>query len=157
MNPKGVIKKRNPRVGKPDAPPQKAGVAYSGGEALQWTGNFHVHQPNAESTDSEVAAEGSCRVFAVKLLQEELEEMRREAQSPVVFHADGLYCDAQICMQGHVQSSEGYFDRGERCTKCGAACIDKCQYCRVPIRGVLAHSPTQHYDCLLYTSPSPRD
>jgi hypothetical protein len=73
------------------------------------------------------------------------EGMRIHA-GPAVLKADTLYCDAQICLQGHVRSSEGYFERGERCTKCGAACIDECQYCRAPIRGRLAHAPGQHYD-----------
>jgi len=146
VNPKGSIKKRNLRVRKPDTVLQNALAADPGGDALEWVGHFSVQQPNAESINSEVSAEGSCRVFAIKLLKEELEEMRREAQSPVVFRADGLYCDAQICLQGHVQSPEGYFEKGARCTKCGAACIDECQYCRAPIRGLLAHAPMRHYD-----------
>ncbi len=146
MNPKVVSKKENVRVAMPDTVPHKVAAAYTEGDALEWMGHFRVRQANAESTNSEVAADGSCRVLAVELLKEELEEMKRGAQKPVVLTAGGLYCDAQICLQGHVRSSEGHFERGERCTKCGAACIDQCQYCRAPIRGRLAHSPGQRYD-----------
>ena len=99
---------------------------------------------------SEIGAQGACRVFAVKLSKEEFAEMRRDAVRPAVVIAAPLYCDAQICVQGHVQSSEGYFEGGERCAKCGAACIDQCQYCRTPIRGRLADSPLQNYDLPFY-------
>ncbi len=61
-------------------------------------------------------------------------------------HPDGIHLVAQICLQGHVRSSDGCFERGEKCTKCGAACIDKCEYCRTPVRGQLAHSPAQDYE-----------
>ncbi|MFZ0797599.1 MAG: DUF2321 domain-containing protein [Terriglobales bacterium] len=108
--------------------------------------HFCVHQPNPEGINSEIAAEGACRNLAIKLLKEELEKIKRDARRPMGLNPDGLYCDAQICLQGHVRSSEGYFERGERCTKCGAPCIDECQYCKSPIRGRLAHSPGQHYD-----------
>jgi hypothetical protein len=146
MNPKVVIKKRDLHVAMPDTVPEKVPAAHIDGDALEWRGHFRVRQPNPESIGSEIAAEGSCRVLAVKLLKEELEEMRRHAQRPVISTAEGLYCDAQICLQGHVRSSEGYFERGERCTKCGSAYIDQCQYCRAPIRGRLAHFPMQPYD-----------
>jgi hypothetical protein len=81
----------------------------------------------------------------ITLSQEESEEMKQDP-GHMVSTADSLYCGAQICLQGHVQSSEGCFERGERCTKCGAACIDECEHCRAAIRGRLAHSSVQHYD-----------
>jgi hypothetical protein len=75
---------------------------------------------------------------------EELPRMKRLARRPVVLNADGLYCNAQICLQGHVRSSEGGFEKGECCSKCGAACIDECQYCKTPIRGRSAHCPQRY-------------
>jgi len=116
------------------------------GDALGWVGPFRVQQSSPENIDSEISDEGARGVSAIDLLQEDLDEMRRDAQSPANLDPQGLYCGAQICLQGHVRSSEGYFERGERCTKCGAACIDECQYCRAPIRGRPAHSPVLHYD-----------
>lgn len=75
-----------------------------------------------------------------------LEKAKRDAKRPVHLHPDCLHCVAQICLQGHVRSSDGCFERGANCTKCGAACIDECQNCRAPIRGLLADSPAQHYE-----------
>ena len=81
----------------------------------------------------------------IRPFKKEAPEMKRDA-GHMVSTADSLYCRAQICLQGHVQSSEGCFERGERCTKCGAACIDECEHCRAEIRGRLANSFMQHYD-----------
>jgi hypothetical protein len=79
-----------------------------------------------------------------------LEKAKTDARRPVRLHPDGLHCVAQICLQGHVRSSDGYFERGANCTKCGAACIDECQNCRAPLRGLLADSPVQHYELPLF-------
>jgi hypothetical protein len=159
MNTKVVIEKRDLHGSTPYAFPQKVAAVYldgdefrvyappkAVGDALEWVEHFRVHQPNPESVNSEIAAEGAYHTLAIQLLKEELEKMKHEARRPVGLNPGGLYYDAQICVQGHVRSSEGYFERGERCTKCGAACIDECQYCKAPIRGRLAHSPVQHYD-----------
>ncbi|MGA7795341.1 MAG: DUF2321 domain-containing protein [Candidatus Acidiferrales bacterium] len=159
MNSKVVIAQRDLHGSPPDAFPQKVAAVYldgdeyrvyappkAVGDALEWVEHFRVHQPNPESVNSEIAAEGAYRVLAIQLLKEELEKMKRDTKRPVGLNPDGVCCDAQICLQGHVRSSEGCFGRGERCTKCGAACIDECQYCKAPIRGQLAHSSGQHYD-----------
>jgi len=159
MNTKVVIEKRDLHGSTPYTFPQKVAAVYldgdeyrvyappkAVGDALEWVEHFRVHQPNPESVNSEIAAEAAYRVLAIQLLKEELEKMKGDARRPVGLSPTGLYCDAQICWQGHVRSSEGCFERGERCTKCGAACIDECQYCKAPIRGQLAHSPRQHYD-----------
>jgi hypothetical protein len=163
MNAKVVIEKRDLHGSTPYAFPQKVAAVYLNGneyrvyappkavgDALEWVEHFRVHQPNPDRDHSEIAAEGAYRVLAIQLLKEELEKMKREARRPVGVNPDGVYCDAQICLQGHVRSSEGYFERGERCTKCGAACIDECQYCKAPIRGRLAHSSGQEYDLPLF-------
>ncbi len=75
-----------------------------------------------------------------------LENSKSDAKRPVRLHPDCLHCVAQICVQGHVRSVDGCFERGANCTKCGAACIDECQNCRAPLRGLLADSPVQHYE-----------
>jgi hypothetical protein len=116
------------------------------GDALEWVEHFRVHQPNPENVNSEIPVKGANRTLAIKLLKKELEKMKAGVKRLAGLSPDGSYCDAQICLQGHVRSSEGCFERGERCSKCGAACIDECQYCKTPIRGRLAHSPLQHYD-----------
>jgi hypothetical protein len=74
-----------------------------------------------------------------------LENADGDAKRTAHLHPDGVHFVGQICLQGHVRSSDGCFERAEKCTKCGAVCIDKCEYCRTPIRGRLAHSPAQHY------------
>ena len=80
---------------------------------------------------------------------------KRDAKRHVRMHPDGLHCIAQICLQGHVRTSDGCFESGENCAKCGAACIDKCEHCRAPLRGrQLAHSPGQHYE-LPFFCPAP--
>jgi hypothetical protein len=159
MNAKVVIEKRDLHGSTPYAFPQKVAAVYldgdeyrvyappkAVGDALEWVEHFRVHQPNPDRDHSEIAAEGAYRILAIQLLKEELEKMKRDAPKPVGGSLNGVYCDAQICLQGHVRSSEGYFERGERCAKCGAACIDECQYCKAPIRGRLAHSSGQEYD-----------
>jgi hypothetical protein len=83
-----------------------------------------------------------------------LEKAKSDANRPVRLHSDGLHCVAQICLQGHLRSADGRFESGENCTKCGAACIDKCESCRVPIRGQLAQSPVQDYE-LPFFCPAP--
>jgi len=159
MNTKVVIEKRDLHGSTPYAFPQKVAAVYldgdeyrvyappkAVGDALEWVEHFRVHQPNPESFSSEIPADSTYQVLAIQLLKEELEKMKRNVRRPVGLNPDVLYCDAQICLQGHVRSSEGCFERGERCTKCGAACIDECQYCKAPIRGRLAYSLVQHYD-----------
>lgn len=76
----------------------------------------------------------------------ESKKMKRGAKTAMRLNPDGLYCNAQICLQGHVRSSDGCFERGEHCTKCGAACIDDCQYCGAPLRGQLGLSPVRNYE-----------
>ncbi len=150
MKSKVVVQHKDMHGSLPTGSREKVATADMHGNAGRWMGNFRVQRQNPQGMISELAAEGACRVFAVKLSKEELAEMRRDAKRPAVLNADGLYCEAQICVQGHVQSSEGSFAGGERCTKCGAACIDQCQYCRAPIRGRLANSPLLHYDLPFY-------
>lgn len=84
----------------------------------------------------------------------DLKEIERDAQKPARLNPAGLYHNAQICLQGHVRSSDGRYERGEHCTKCGAACIDNCQYCGAPLRGQLANSSVRHYD-LPFFCPAP--
>ncbi len=159
MNTKVVIERRDLHGSSPDTLPQKVAAVYldgdeyrvyappsAVGDALEWVEHFRVLQPNPESVNSEIVAEGDDRVVAIQLLKEELERMTHDTGRPVSLNPDGLYCDAQICVQGHVRSSEGCFERGERCSICGAPCIDECQYCKTPIRGRLAHSTVGHYD-----------
>lgn len=75
-----------------------------------------------------------------------LEKIKPDVKKPVRLHSNGLHYIAQICLQGHVRSSDGRFEKGGNCTKCGAACIDECQNCRAPLRGLLlADSSLQHY------------
>ena len=81
-------------------------------------------------------------------------KIEHETQKPARSSPDGRYYNAQICLQGHVRSSDGRYEPGEHCTKCGAACIDDCQYCGAPLRGQLANSSMRHYD-LPFFCPAP--
>lgn len=75
---------------------------------------------------------------------------RELAKKPGV-HPDGLHCDAQICLKGHVQQCEGApFDSKAHCTKCGASCIEVCQHCKEPIRGGEIHRPVDTYQLPQY-------
>jgi len=157
MSTKVVIEQRDLHGSAADPFPQKVAAVYFGGgeyrvyappkaigDALEWVEHFHVHQPSPESVHSEIPVQNAHSVVAIKLLKEELERMKSDTRSSVRSDRGKLYCDAQICLQGHVRSSEGWFERGERCSKCGAACIDECQYCKAPIRGRSAHFPQRY-------------
>ena len=74
------------------------------------------------------------------------EKAKHDTERPVHLHPDGLHCVARICLQGHVQSSDGCFETADNCAKCGATCIDECQNCRAPLKGQLADSPLQSYE-----------
>jgi hypothetical protein len=116
------------------------------GDALEWVGQFRVHQPNPESFNSEVVPDFGYRVLATKLVKEELERMKRDTNRAGL-NPDGIHFDAQICLHGHIKSADGSsFEKGEHCTICGALCIDECPHCKTPIRGPNQYSSVQHYE-----------
>jgi hypothetical protein len=118
--------------------------AESRGNALDWFPHFIVTQ--LDNFGAEVDIHDAFSLLALKVVREELEKQKRGASSVEGMHPDGLHCDAQICLKGHVQHCDGIsFDPKAHCTKCGAACIDKCSRCREPIRGVQKYRPVTDY------------
>ena len=84
-----------------------------------------------------------------KVIDVVLQELERNATELARAEADAFYCEAQICMQGDVQSFDGMpFDPSAHCTKCGSKCIHQCLSCGVPIHGNVKYSTA------VYRSPS---
>ncbi len=104
------------------------------GDALDWVPHFSVRQ--LVDINSEVEIQDALGILALKVVKEELEKQKRDANRVEGMHPDGFHCEAQICLKGHVLHCDGMpFDSKAHCTKCGAACIDECPRCREPIRG----------------------
>jgi hypothetical protein len=151
MEPKVIVEQRNLRSG--DAV-QRIALVYLGeeehrvyapagaaGDPREWAGQISVHKPDGYA-EVDVAEPDRSRVIEATfraLEQTKAEALRAEADAP--------YCEAQICMQGDVQSSDGTpFDPAGHCTKCGAPCINICINCKAPIRGKEKHSAAV-YEC----------
>ncbi len=109
------------------------------GDALEWMDHFSVHQPAEEGFGgAEVSVTGEHEHSIIHQVIETLERRKLDADIwKWGEHSDARYYAAQICLRGHVQSSDGKtdFKRGEHCPQCGDACIDACQQCKAPIRG----------------------
>jgi hypothetical protein len=113
------------------------------GEALDWIEHLSVRQ--LVDFNSEVETHDALGVLALKTMKEELERMKRDAKRAAGVNPDGLHCDAQICLKGHVQHCDGSpFDPKAYCNRCGAACIDECLYCQTPIRGAEMYKPVYY-------------
>jgi hypothetical protein len=113
------------------------------GAALGWAPHFIVRQM---VEGEEVEIHDAFGVFALKLAKEELEKEKRDAHRSQGMHPDGIHCDAQICLSGHIQHCGGDpFDSKAHCKKCGATCIDECPKCKEPIQGVQASSQVTSY------------
>jgi hypothetical protein len=111
------------------APPRAAG------DPIQWKSQLAVHVPAAYG---EVSLPEPDRSYIINALFSELERNKIEAARA---EADALYCEAQICVQGDIQFSDGTpFDPTTHCTKCGSECIDQCLSCKAPIRGRMKYS-----------------
>jgi hypothetical protein len=114
------------------------------GGALDWAPHFIVRQ--LVDFNSEVEIHDDFGVLALRVVKEELEKQKRDANRAQGLNPDGIHCDAQICLQGHVLHCDGMsFDSKTHCTKCGAPCIDECPGCGEPIRGVQMNRPTAGY------------
>lgn len=116
------------------APPEASGAA------LEWIPHISVRQLTESGGESEVV--GEARAFVVEAVNSELVRQKRDANRPLGMNPDGLHCDAQICLKGHVQSSDGTpFDPKAHCKKCGSPCIDECTHCQEPIQGAEKYRP----------------
>jgi hypothetical protein len=115
------------------------------GHALDWVPHFYVRQLDG---NSEIEVRDALGILALKLVKEELEKQKRDERDDnraIGMNPDGIHCDAQICLKGHVLHCDGTpFDSKDHCTKCGAACIDECPHCREPIRGVEKRRPASY-------------
>jgi len=121
------------------APPQAKG------DALDWERHFLVTQLGSFNSEEEVR--GSLGVLVRKSVTEELQKAKRRADRALGEHPDGLHCDAQICLRGHVQYCDGtLFESEAFCSKCGARCIDECTRCGEPIRGSPKFQPASTYN-----------
>lgn len=96
------------------------------GDALEWLKYIEVRRQGTQGytpiTDQRYDA-------IIKQVAEELERQKLDADIwNYGEHPDARYYAAQICLRGHVQSSDGKtdFKRGEHCPRCGDECIDAC-------------------------------
>jgi len=151
MESKVIIQQRNLRSG--DAV-QRIALVYLGaeehrvyapakaaGDPLEWAAQISVHKPDGYG---EVNVPEPDRSRVIEATFRALEQTKAEA---VRAEADAPYCEAQICMQGDVQSFDGTpFDPAGHCTKCGARCINVCVNCKAPIRGKEKYSAAA-YEC----------
>jgi hypothetical protein len=114
------------------------------GNALDWVPHFAVRQ--LEDFGSEIEIRDAFGALSLKVVKEELEKQKRDANRAQGVNPDGLHCDAQICLNGHVLHCDGTpFDSNAHCTRCGASCIDGCTHCKEPIRGVELYMPAAGY------------
>lgn len=103
------------------------------GNPLEWVEHFSVHRYDSGG-EADVA--GPLRVLVIRAVIDELERMKSETTELSGNIPGEDYCYAQICVRGHVLSSDGMpFVRGQYCPQCGSACIDSCQKCAKSIRG----------------------
>jgi len=113
------------------------------GGSLEWVDHFEVRQRSG--INSEVRITDAYGILALKEVTEELERQKSGDRIASGLTPDGLFCNAQICLQGHVQSCNGrQFNRDEHCSKCGSACIDSCSNCKAPIRGMDAYISAEY-------------
>jgi len=111
------------------------------GDPVQWRSQLAVHTPGGFG---ELSMPEPDRSHIIEAVFRELERSQTEAAKA---EADALYCEAQICMQGDVQSSDSTpFDPSGHCTKCGSDCIHQCLSCKALIRGKMKYSAA-NYDC----------
>jgi hypothetical protein len=90
------------------------------GDPLEWIEQLLVHR--SEGFDESEVTEPN-RSHLIAAMVRELERTKAEAAQA---ETDALYCEAQICMQGDVQSSDGTpFNPAGHCTKCGAGCMGR--------------------------------
>jgi hypothetical protein len=153
MEPKVIIEQRTLRSG--DAA-QRIALVYLGaeehrvyapakaaGDPLEWAAQIFVHKPDGYA-EVDVPEPDRSRVIVATFRA--LEQTKAESARA---EADARYCEAQIRMQGDVQSCDGTpFDPAGHCTKCGVPCINSCPNCKAPIRG------KEKYSAAIYECPS---
>ena len=114
------------------------------GDALEWVPHFTVRSLIDACAEGDV--QDAMRALALRVVKEELENRKQNAHSTEGMHPDGTHCAAQICRSGHVIHCDGMsFESKTHCTKCGAPCIDRCQRCSEPIRGVEKYQSVAAY------------
>jgi len=119
------------------------------GDALDWKAHWSVREP--EGMSCEIVVQGPLMFLALNATEAELKKQKRDANRAQGMHPDGVHCDAQICLKGHVLQWDGTpFERSTHCTKCGALCIDECPSCGEPIWGVHMNISPALYSCPLF-------
>ena len=112
------------------------------GDALEWVSHFSVRQPADDGFGGDYDVPPRDERYRLIMAVAE-EELRKHNPG---LHPDGTHCAAQICRKGHVlQCDGGSFESDEHCTKCGSACIDRCQHCNEPIRGAVKFQIASSY------------
>lgn len=112
------------------------------GDALEWVRHFSVRRPanDGYGGEYELSPSDETCILIMKVVEKELEKQNTG------LHPDGVHCAAQICRKGHVLQCDGMsFESDEHCTKCGSACIDRCQHCNEPIRGAVKFQSASSY------------
>jgi hypothetical protein len=140
---KVIIEQRRLRDSGDNAGMQRIALVYSGmqehrvyapsrasGNPADWRKQLVVH---IDSGYGEIPLLEPNRGYIIGAV---LRELERSATQVAKAEADALYCEAQICSQGDIQSSDGTpFDPSTHCSKCGSKCIHRCLSCGAPIRG----------------------
>jgi len=127
------------------------------GDVLEWLDHLSVHKPSEDGFGETVITD-SGRTYAVQQIAKELQ--RRKLDADIWNwgeHPDARYYAAQICLRGHVHSSDGKigFKRGEHCPQCGDASIAACQHCEAPIRGQELYAPKYERPSFCYRCGRP--
>jgi hypothetical protein len=112
------------------------------GDALEWVDQFLVRQSADDGFGGEYELSPHDEGY-VEIKNRVEEELRKQNTG---VHPDGTHCAAQICLKGHILHCDGEsFESTAYCTKCGSACIDRCQRCNEPIRGAVQFQSANTY------------
>jgi hypothetical protein len=70
------------------------------GDALDWLPHFSIRHD--DEFGGEVESLDAPSILALKCVEDELKSQKREANKIPGRHPDGLHCDAQIFLNGHI-------------------------------------------------------
>jgi hypothetical protein len=106
------------------------------GDALEWLEQFVVCQLS-ESGQGENNVSAQAQKLIVQQVKEQLEKHKLSSEIWSWGNDDARFYAGQICLKGHVQSSDGKnpVGKGEHCQQCGNPIIAACPNCDAPIRG----------------------
>jgi len=110
------------------------------GDALEWVEQFVVRELSETGQGENDVTDGR-KASIINQVKERLEKSKLTSDIWTWGNNDARYYSGQICLRGHVQSSDGKnpVEKGEYCQQCGDAVINACPRCEAPIRGQDLH------------------